>query len=324
MSTRQYEIHPYRLSEHTINTLNSCERKFQLNRLLKSSAPVWTEDSVPSVRGHAWGVAVQEYILHGNIDKALFTLWLNYHPEVYDERKKIYLWRAVNNFLCAKDMMDKIRNNYRVAQFNGKPAVELSFRLDLDDKWHFVGYIDLVLQNIMTHRYAVLEVKTTTYNLHDLVPVYKNSGQALGYSIALDRIVGEDQSQYEVLYFITRDKQDADARNFIPDTYLFPFTKTLLDRLRWFYTLELDRQRLNTMLELGMFPMRGSACVSFNRVCEHFGTCNTTAADITRPIPEEEVEYDFRYKLDEVIQDHLIRVSDMTALNEIPQVEVTV
>lgn len=321
MTARAHEVHPYRLSEHTISLLNSCERKFQLNRMLKIERTD-LGPSVPLVRGAAWGVAVAHYMIHGDFNAALFELWRAYDPEIGDEAKKIFLWRAVNNFICCKDAMDRLREEYEVAYFNGKPAAELSFRLDLDDKWHFVGYIDLVLRRRADSIYVVFEVKTTTYNLHDLAPVYKNQGQALGYSIAIDKIVGENQSRYGVLYFVCRDKQDSELRNFIPDVYVFNFNRSLLDRLRWFYTLELDRQRLNTMLEVGVFPMRGNSCVSFNRACEHFGTCNTTAADIPRPIPEEEVEYDFRYKLDEVIADHLERVKNVVDIHAVQATEI--
>lgn len=304
---RAHVTHPYRLSESTQNLLNGCERNFQLNRLLvpaengrEREAP-----SVPMIRGHAFGAAVQHYILTGSMEEALYVLWMEYYPEVYDEAKKIYMWRVVNNLLCCKDAMDRIRQRYEVAVFGGKPACELSFRLDIDDKWHFVGYIDVVLYDTYDKIYVILEIKTTTFNLIDLKPMYRNQGQGLAYSIAIDQIVGEEQAKYGVLYFVCRDQQKG---TFIPDVYTFPFTKTLLDRLRWFYTLQLDVQRLNTMLANQLFPMRGNHCISFNRVCQHFGTCGFTAGDIAREIPSEEVEYDFRYQLDDVISNHLERV----------------
>lgn len=307
MSQRTNPIHPYRLSEHAMHILASCERKFQLDRLLRPAVQYDIgAPSVPLVRGAAFGIGVQTYMLTGDMDKAVYECWLAYDPEVYDEQKKIYMWRTINNLRCCKDELDKIRQRYKVATFHDKPAIELSFRLDIDDKWYYVGYIDMVLYDTVLGIYVVFEIKTTAYKLIDLAPMYKNSGQALGYSIVIDQIVGEKQSKYGVVYFVCRDQQGS---NFVPDVYTFPFTKTLLDRLRWFYTVGLDVQRLNTMLANDLFPMRGESCVRFNRVCTHYGTCNLTSTDYPRKIFEDNINYQFRYKLEDVIQDHIARVA---------------
>lgn len=302
------EIHPYRLSESTLNILHTCERKFQLERLLLTQSTfVDNEASVPLVRGKAFGAGVQTYMLTGDMDLACYHCWLEYDPEVYDEQKKIYLWRVINNLRACKDALDKLRQRYVVATFEGKPAAELSFRLNIDDKWYFVGYIDLVLYDTVAKIYVVMEIKSTAYKILDLTPMYKNSGQALGYSIVIDKIVGEKQAKYGVLYFVCRDQQGS---NFVPDVYTFPFTKTLLDRLRWFYTLGLDVQRLNTMLEADLFPMRGGSCIHYNRACIHFGHCSLTSGDIPREVVPDETPYQFVYNLQDVIADHIERVKE--------------
>lgn len=320
MSKRNRAIHPYRLSEHAIQVLNTCERKFQLDRMLMP-ATYFDNDGESSpvlIRGTAFGAGVQDYLLHGDMEHACFVCWMEYYPEVYDEQKKIYLWRTINNLRCAQDELDKIRQRYTVAVFDGKPAAELSFRLDIDDKWYYVGYIDLVLFDKLLNIYVVLEIKTTAYKLIDLQPMYKNSGQALGYSIIIDKIVGERQSKYGVLYFVCRDQQGA---NFVPDIYTFPFTKTLLDRLRWFYTIGLDVQRLNTMLDNELFPMRGNSCVHFNRVCPHYGTCTLQSSDVPRKVEEDTNVYQFRYKLDEVIAEHIERVQEDQIRQQVGDIE---
>lgn len=309
---RKSPKNPYRLSESTLNLLHDCERKMQLERLLLNGVEPDGPPNAYLVRGLSFGTGVQAYMLTGDMDYALFKAWLEYYPEVYDDRSKIYMWRTLNNILCAKDQMDKLRQRYEVAVFEGKPAVEMSFRLDIDDKWYYVGYIDLVLYDTWEKMYVVFEIKTTGYKLTDLAPLYKNSGQALGYSIVIDRIVGVNQANYGVLYFVCRDQV---GDTFIPDIYAFPFTKTLLDRLRWFYTLGMDVQRLNQMLELEMFPMRGHSCVKFSKVCQHFGVCTLTSADIRRPVEQDNTEYQFRYKLQDVIAEHLARVSSLQPPN---------
>lgn len=313
------EIHPYTISYSILGQLHTCERKFQIERLLEQSNDRPPSFPVPLVRGHAFGIAIQHYIIHGDMDLAVAQLWLAYEPEVYDERTKVYLWRAVNNLLCCKDALDKIRQRYKVAEFKGKPAAELAFSLAVDDRWSFEGHIDMVLYDTYEKIYVIFEIKTTGWNLVDLKPVYRNQSQPLGYSIAIDQIVGEDQNKYGVLYFVCRDKQ---GTNFIPDVYTFYFPKTLLDRLKWFYTIQLDVQRLNTMLENDLFPMRGQSCVNFNRVCPHFGTCGFTSADIPLGIPKDKLTYDFHFKMSDVIEDHLRRVSSGVGIgNEVQPME---
>ena len=294
-------IHPYRLSDSTLGLLRSCDRLFQIERLLDTIPIVNTPHAAP-IRGTAFGVGVQTYMITGDMDKATIACWLAYWPVV--EERYISCNRTLNNLWCAQDELDKLRRRYKVARFNGKDAAELSFRLDIDEHWFYVGYIDLVLYDTEDKIYVILEVKTTGYNLHDLKPVYKNSGQALGYSIVLDRITGEDQSKYGVLYFVCRDK----GAEWVPDIYVFPFTKTLLDRYNWFISLGIDVERISRMLEIGVFPMRGSACVRYNKVCQHFGTCSITQADVSRKVVADETDYQFTYKLPEIIEDHLQRL----------------
>jgi hypothetical protein len=301
---RKTPKHPYRLSESTLGILYACDRKFQLERLLEEAYPLVEEESAALIRGKAFGVGVQTYILTGNMDLAIYKAWLEYFPEV--ESTYITMTRTLNNLWCAQENLDKIRREYEVAVFEGKPAVEMSFRLDIDGKWFYVGYIDLVLRHIQTGIYVVLEVKTTAYKLVDLKPVYKNSGQALGYSIVLDKVAGEAQSKYGVLYLVCRDKSS--VSDWVPDVYLFPFTKTLVDRYNWFISLGLDVEHLNRMEELDVFPMRGHSCVRFNRTCQHFGTCSIKSADVKRVPVEDDTEYQFRYRLNDIIQDHLERL----------------
>lgn len=315
---RKTPIHPHRLSESTLSILNACDRLFELERLLVTAHPLVEGESPAMMRGKAFGVGVQTYILTGDMDKAIFDAWLEYYPEI-ENPPYISVSRTLNNLWCAQAALDTIRRDYEVAVFDGRPAIEMSFRLDIDGKWFYVGYIDLVLRHRVSGIYVVLEVKTTAYKLIDLKPVYKNSGQALGYSIILDKVAGEEQSRYGVLYLVCRDKSS--ASEWTPDVYVFPFTKTLVDRYNWFISLGLKVEHLNRMDEIGIFPMNGAACVRFNKVCQHFGVCGIKSADVKKEIIEDNTEYQFRYKLADIIQDHLQRLekelSDETSLETI-------
>lgn len=303
---KDYPDHPFRLSHSMLELLNTCERKFQLVRLLESNTDNSGGFNAALVRGKAFGLGVQVYLVTGDMDRAIYELWMAYDPEIEDP-PKISISRTINNLVFCKPSLDKILEEYEVAVFNGKPAMELSFKLSLDEKWYYGGSIDIVLRRRLDGVYVVFECKTTAYNLYDLTYAYKNSGQALGYSIVIDKIAGEEKSQYGVLYFIVRDH----TQNFTPDVYVWHFNKTILERLNWFISVGIDYERIKRMEELGIWPMRGASCIRFNRVCQFAGTCNTTAGDFPKEGGKDNTEYDFIYQLQEVIDDHLRRVSGL-------------
>jgi hypothetical protein len=272
--------------------------------LVNAEASVRSSSSTPeTVRGQAYGTGIQSYLLHGDMERALFDCWLAYVPQLEDP-PKTFQARTLNNLLQSKSTLDGIRNRYEVAIFHGEPAIELSFRLNLDERWYYVGYIDAVLREKATGIYGVFECKTTAMWLKDLTPLYRYSGQALGYSIILDQIAGQDQSSFQTPYLVCRDLRES----FIPEIFLFPFQWNLMDRLKWFFTLRLDVERLNTMDRFDLFPQRKEGCLKYNKVCPHFGTCQMTGSDRKREIPEDKNEYQFTYQLDEVIKDHVERI----------------
>lgn len=303
------KVIPIRLSHSSLETLHECERKWQLEKLLVD--PNVREENEHTVYGRAFGAGVATYMVTQDADLALYQMWLAYWPELESEKKSMVM--------CASALMDAFRHldtllmEYEVATFKGKPAVELSFRLRITDVYYFVGYIDLVLRHKLTGVYSVWDAKSTGLQLHDLSPLYQNSGQVLGYSVALDRIVGERLSSYGVGFIVSQ----LDARKIRAKTHIFDYQKTLLDRLKWFMTLGIDAKKLELMAELGHYPMRGHSCLSFNRPCRYFGVCNLHSSDEERVREEDTLEYDFTYDLNELIEDHLRRIPANTIAEEL-------
>lgn len=294
-----------RLSYSALETLNLCERKFQLERLLVGNE--LREESEHLSFGAAYGAGVQSYLTNQDPDAALYAAWLAYWPIVESDKKDQA--RCMVALLASFPTLDNLLLDYEVVEFAGRPATELSFRLDIDATYYFVGYIDVVLRGRFDGLYTVLEIKTTGLGLTDLSPLYMHSGQALGYSICLDRIAGQAQSSYRVLYLVA---QLGKAYNQIQPR-LLAFDKTLLDRLNWFITLGLDVKHLHEMAELGSYPMRGSACLNFMRPCKFFGSCQLHSLDQDKVQEPDEVDYQFVYDLDALIEDHLIRVHSSPA-----------
>lgn len=299
ISLADLRANPLRLSFSTNNMLTGCDRKFQLVKLLESKE---RDDEAPQFPyGHAFGDGAVEYLRTGDMTSALWVAWRAYEPDISDFKRTV--WFALNAVEQAKPTLDAIRKDWEIADFGGKPAAELSFKLIVNDWCYFVGYIDAVLRHKRDGHLAVFECKTSTSNLNDLTPMYKNSGQALGYSIVLDRIAEQELGKYSLFYFVGQMKKPHQ-----PQYHMYEWKKTLLDRLNWFLTLGLDVERLQRNIELGIFPMRGNHCLSYNRQCEFFGTCNLHSFDVPKVRPPDEVQYQFVYTLDELVKQHLDRL----------------
>lgn len=293
---------PVRLSFSTLDLIHSCERLFQLEKLLANGS---RDDTEHTVFGTAFGVGVASYLQNQDRDRALFEAWLAYYP--VEESDKKDQWRCQIALMRSFDALDSLLEEYELVYFEDKPACELSFRLNIDEDFYYVGYIDAVLQHRITGKYMVFEVKHTGLLLNDLKPLYKHSGQALGYSIVLDKIVGKELSSYGVLYFVAQLQKDYNEVKPI----VLPFNKTLLDRLNWFIVLGLDVQHLHSMKGLGIYPRRHTACLRFNKVCKHFGTCHLHSMDRYKEAEADLIEYQFVYSLDDVVNDHLSRIAKL-------------
>jgi len=291
-----------RLSHSALKTFLTCERKFQLERLLEGDST--REESSHLVYGKAYGVFVSTYLLTQDITASLYKAWLEYWPIMEDDSKTEET--LVIACLASVPNLELLLQDYEVSTFNFKPAVELSFRLDIDENCYFVGYVDVVLRNKLTGKMAILEVKTTGLSLFDLSPVFANSGQALGYSIILDQIVGEDQSEYEVIYLIAQLNKKTFGS---VKVQLLTFQKTLADRFNWFISLSLDVERLGKMIEAQVFPLRGESCLQFMRPCQHFNTCQLHNLDRPRELSKDEIDYQFTFQLEEVINNHIERIA---------------
>lgn len=290
---------PLRLSYSSLELLNTCERKFQLVKLLQSPEQ---DDSEHFSFGHAFGAGVASYAADQDADKALYKAWLAYWPQIETDKK--FQTQCFALLMRAFNKLDTLLQDYDTVFHNGKVAAELAFRMDIGEKYYFVGHIDLVLRHKYTGIYTVLEVKSTGLQISDLSANYANSGQAIGYSIALDEITGQKHDRFEVLYLvgqIGRNPFDAEIK-------VIPFRKTLVDRLNWFVSLGMDVERLERMKELGVYPKRGGSCLTFNRPCKFFQTCGLSSLDFPKVHEEDTTHYDFTFDMNALVDDHLERV----------------
>jgi hypothetical protein len=158
---------------------------------------------------------------------------------------------------------------------DGRPAAELSFCINLG-KTKYFGHIDLILKNRRTGRIAIGENKTSGYNSPDEAG-YRNSGQALGYSLVLDLIVG-DLADYDVMYFVY--SSTAAEWNY------FPFAKSTAMKLEWIQDRLIDTGHMQQYFQLQHFPKNGANCLQFNRRCQFYGSCDLVDKQRMANLPE--------------------------------------
>lgn len=301
-----------RLSISTLELFHTCERLYQLIELLQGDNERVT--TPVHIFGQAWGVGVVRYLLTGDMDEAVYKAWLAYYPVLEDNQRIEEL--CFHGLMAAKGRMDAIRSDWEIATFKGKPAIELGFRLNINDRFYFESAMDAVLRHKSTGGYGVLENKHTFSWLDDITPMYKNSFQGLLYSTVLDRIAEQPINSYELRYFVGQFKSSEPWK---PIIHSFPWKKTLLDRLNLFMTLGLDVQRIQQCLDTGIFPMRGQSCLKYNRPCFFFNMCHMRAGDTPKTdeyvlknksdhVKEIESLVQFEFDLSTLVKDHIQRV----------------
>jgi hypothetical protein len=237
--------------------------------------------SVTFAFGHVVGLGIQEYITHHNEDLTIWKCFLCWEPDLLADNPKQYksFWlaiAAVQRFIamCNAGYM----KDWSLCTYEGNPATELSFIIEFPDGFTYKGYVDAVLQHNETGEVMVLECKTTSaYAVN--AATYKNSFQAIGYSIVLDALF-PTLSSYEVQYLIYKTKST--------EYDVMQFQKSYLDRALWIRSLFLDIDIIKMYEEAEIYPMHGESCNNFYRECEYFGLCNLPTQTITETLTDEE------------------------------------
>lgn len=293
------------LSYSSLLTLHSCPRKFQLYKLRTTQR---TEESLKSSItfsfGHVVGEGIQLALAGVSEEDILWQMFLSWHTDIFAEDTKLNksFWLAViavKKFISLRQA--GFLEDYELVYYNGKPACELSFSVVFPDGFRLRGHVDAVLRSKETGKVIVLECKTTGSSAVSPA-AYKNSAQAIGYSIVLDAIF-PDISSYEVLYLIYNTK----VGEYTP----LPFTKTYLQRAIWIRELLLDIETIKMYEEAEIYPMRGESCNVFFRECEYFNTCQLSTEYLTKPCtPQEEdkTDYQITLTLHDLLESQLAKV----------------
>ncbi len=296
------------LSYSSLLTLHSCPRKFQLYRLrTQHKTAEALKTTITFAFGHVVGDGIQKVFQGLSEDEIIWDMFLGWHtPNLWDADEKAC--KSFPEAVLAIKKLIALRQqgflaDYEVVEFRGKPACELSFRISFPGSFSYRGHVDAVLREKSSGKVVVLEVKTTGVSGSVNPATYKNSAQAIGYSIVLDKIFPA-LSSYEVLYLVYHTK----TRDYEP----LPFTKNYLQRALWIRELLLDLDIIGLYEEAGVYPMRGESCVSFGRDCEYLNTCALSTAYLTRPCTpqdEDKVEYSIELTLQDLLESQMNKVS---------------
>lgn len=267
----------HNLSYSGLLTLDSCPRKFYFQKCSKQETYDTFEQSVTLAFGTVVGIGIQEYMRTDSLSHAILQMFLAWEPDLMadDPKRKKSFWEAVFAVEKFAYIRHELFEDYEVATFNGKPAIELSFRITLPNGFYYRGYVDLVLRHRLTGKVVVLENKTTASKVTDPA-MYKNSFQGIGYSVVLDKIA-PDLSSYLVYYLV----YNTNNYEYLP----LPFPKSLSERAEWLMALHQQVQIISLYESTNLWPKKGQSCFNFFHPCPYYSTCNLPLLD---PITEAE------------------------------------
>lgn len=306
------------LSYSTLAKLHSCPRKFELYRKKATDDEMHMEaasnQNVTFAFGHIVGEGIQDVMDGMQEDQIIWKLFLGWHASLADnnpkQNKSFYLAvLAIQRFISLRN--NGFLEDYELLVYNGRSAKELSFRITLQEGFTFRGSVDAVLRHKTTGKILVLECKTSSStNLNPTT--FKNSSQAVGYSVVLD-VVAPEINSYDVLYlvYLTKDMVYEQLR----------FTKTYLQRATWIQELLLDIETIKLYDRTGVYPMRGESCNDWFRDCEYLNQCNLSTSMVTVPAIEGAVHddkvYDIELSLEDLIEGQMRKVIPIIPVNSI-------
>lgn len=294
------------LSYSSVLTLHTCPRKYELYKKRSTfRAEESLKSSITFAFGHFVGDSIQLAFQGYSYEQIVWVQFLKWKPDLFaaDEKLKKSFWEgciALKRFFSIRE--SGALKDYELVFIDGKPACELSFCINFPDGFRLRGHVDVVLKHTHTGKVVVLEIKTTGANSVN-PSSFKNSAQAIGYSIVLDHIFPE-LSSYDVLYFIYNTKSG--------EYFPISFTKSYLQRAFWIRSILLDIDRIKAYEEAEIYPMHGESCVHFGRDCEYINTCTLSTEALVRPCtPEQEdkIEYQVNVSLADLLESQLSKTS---------------
>ena len=279
------------LSFSRVQTLYSCPRKFLL-RELKQRQP--EAPSVHLAYGSAFGAGLAELFRTQDVARACVVALSHWDYDGWESKfvRNKSFWECCHTLaLFQKNLMPRFNEDWELAYFNGKPAVELIFYIRVSETYDYQGHIDIILRHKETGQLAVVECKTASSP--QTTAKWENSEQALGYYFVM-RSLQEQQGVEvapETIYITSEVGKWAD-----PEVdwgfKIFRFEQSEYSEHEFSGGLYAAMHMLDFFIEHDFFPKRGSACSAYGRTCEYFGTCDFAMMDSSDAINASDAVYE--------------------------------
>ena len=142
------------LSYSSLLKLHECPRSYQLYKLNATvEAEEDAEASLTYAYGHAVGTGIQLCFQGFSYEDTCFYLFCSWSVDLLAEdtkRKKSFFLAlaAIKQFYFLRS--NGYLSDWELVEYNGKPAVELSFAVSLPNDYCYRGSVDVVLRNKIT------------------------------------------------------------------------------------------------------------------------------------------------------------------------------
>lgn len=278
-----------RVSYSSLNVFASCNRKFEFDKLYPKR-PRDNDDNYAADVGKALHAGFQDYLINNDRESAIWALMQAFPYEQEFNQNNDY--RSFEAALATLEtMFDEAKmNEYRLAQIrrpntpgeilDGQsggvvvPAIEVPFEIrfkgiTLPDGrgMAFIGYIDAILQHLLTDLFRTLDIKTTRDHTKDSTAKYKFDTQQVPYGVVVDHIAQGAVDRFEVLYLHCNvDILDSTC-------VLYPFMKTKEDVQEWCVNKVMQFQQIARFMGADYFPRTDSGCMFWNKPCRYIEPC---------------------------------------------------
>lgn len=286
---KTFEAAPFYLSDSSESAWEFCKRKFEFRKFYL--APRGKSNYKMAI-GHCMHACWQEWIRTKDEEAAVLKLIETYPADlsIYANDENFFNSQDPRSIESCYATLQALINNEKFAGFEiaeidcldgvRRPAIEVEFVIDfynedgsrytiLGRPVSYIGFMDAILFDMLNKEYQVTDLKTTTWTIKDRSGEFQFKGQALPYSLVLQKM---EQHEEEFTSF-TVNYVSAYISLLEPKITIYPYKKTINDLNEWFTKLTFTLASINKFANLGWFPRRSGGCMSFNRPCSMADFC---------------------------------------------------
>lgn len=272
------KIDKLRISHSSMQMARSCWRKLEFRKFYMSSAK---DDSLAASVGNALHAGYQHWLQYRDKDAATWEFMCHY-PYQFESGPNDYrsLEACYSTLIALMESHSLSQYELAYINLNGSEVacVEVPFQINIEgfslsDIEHvpveYIGFMDLILYDVLNDVYIVVDIKTTRMTTKDMTPVYQFDEQCIPYAIVLERLLGKPIKHLSVKYL------SAYIDILEPQVKLYPFEKDENDIQDWMRGMLIDLQLAKTFYQMNWFPRSSKSCFAWNKPCTFFNMCQT-------------------------------------------------